>query len=331
MPRTIEIAHARALAATGLAALAFAAAPALAQAPAWPGKPVRLVVGFAAGGPTDIVARGFADQAGRGLGQPVIVDNKPGANTIIAAEAVASATDGHTLLMAATNHTMIPALYSVRVKFDAVKSFKPVCMLAAAPTVLVVGPSLGVRTLGDFVQKASAKPLSVTYASPGVGSSVHFASELFTRLAAVKLTHVPYKGAAPAVADLMAGQVDASFATLGSVLPLIKTGKLTALAIATPKRSAQLPEVPTFEEAGVKGYAADAWYGLLAPAATPEAVVKLLEREARAYAASSAGAEKLRSLGMEPAPLCGEPFAAQIARETATWTQIAKDLNLKVD
>jgi len=314
-----------------LMAWVFGAAPARAQAPGWPAQPVRLVVGFAAGGPTDIVARSFAEHAAKGLGQPVIVDNKPGANTIIAAEAVANAADAHTLLLAATNHTTIPALYSGRVKFDAVKSFKPVCMLASAPTVLVVGPSLGARTLAEFVQKAKASPLGITYASPGIGSSVHFAGEVFARQAGVKLTHIPYKGAAPAVADVMAGQVDASFATLGSVLPLIKSGKLTALAIASNQRSAQLPGVPTFDEAGVKGYAADAWYGLLAPAAAPEATVKLLQHEALAYAASAAGSEKLRSLGMVPQPLCGEAFASQMAREVATYSQVAKELNLKAD
>lgn len=302
-----------------------------AQTQVWPNKPVRLIVGFAAGGPTDVVARGLADQATKGLGQPVVVDNKPGANTIIAAEAVASATDGHTLLMAATNHTMIPALYSARVKFDAVRSFKPVCRLASAPTVLVVGPALVVKTLGEFVEYAKATPLGITYGTPGIGSSVHFASELFARQAMVKLTHVPYKGAAPVVADVMAGQVDVSFATLGSVLPLIKAGKLTALAIASSQRSAQLPSVPTFAEAGFKDYAADAWYGLLAPANTPAAVMGVLQREARAYATSTAGAEKLRSLGMEPQVLCGDAFASEVVRETAVWTQIAQQLKLKVD
>lgn len=301
-----------ALARLGMAAMASSMPSAWAQAPAWPTKPVRVVVGFAAAGPADIVARSFAEHAARQWEQPVIVDNKPCANTVIAAEAVASATDGHTLLMAATNHTMIPALYSTRVKFDAVKSFKPVCRLAAAPTVLVVGPSLSVKTLGEFIQRAKATPQAITYATPGIGSSVHFASELFARQASVKLTHVPYKGAAPAVADVMAGQVDASFATLGSVLSQIKAGKLTALAIAGAQRSAQLPGVPTFGEAGVKGYAADAWYGLLAPAATSDAVMQLLQREALAYAGSAAGSEKLRSLGMEPQPhpfqrLCEHP------------------------
>ena len=315
----------------GLAALGCAAAAVWAQAPAWPVKPIRLVVGFTAGGPTDIVARSFAAQAGKALGQPVVVDNKPGANTIIAAEAVASATDAHTLLMAATNHTMIPALYSDRVKFDALKSFKPVCMLASSPTVLVVGPSLRVTTLDAFVSKTRAAPLTITYATPGIGSSVHFASELFAKQAGVKLTHIPYKGAAPAVADLMAGQVDASFATLGSVLPLIQGGKLTPLAISGSQRSAQLPGVPTFDEAGVKGYAADAWYGLLAPAGTSDAVVNLLRREALAFAASASGIDKLRSLGMVPQPLCGDAFAAQMARQVASNSQIARELNLKAE
>lgn len=315
----------------GLGAALVAVWGGAAAQPAWPTKPVRLVVGFAAGGPTDIVARAWAEQATKGLGQPVVVDNKPGANTIIAAEAVASATDGHTLLMAATNHTMIPALYSTRVKFDAVKSFKPVCRVAAAPTVLVVGPGLPVKTLGEFVQRGKATPFAVTYATPGIGSSVHFASELFARQAGVKLTHVPYKGAAPAVADVMAGQVDASFATLGSVLPQIKAGKLTALAVASPSRLPTLPGVPTFDEAGVKGYAADAWYGLFAPAATSDAVMAQLQREARAYATSTAGADKLRALGMEPLPQCGEAFANDVARETGVWTQIAQDLKLKAD
>lgn len=331
MKNKAKASRALALASLGMAAMASSVPSAWAQAPVWPTKPVRVVVGFAAAGPTDIVARSFAEHAARQWAQPVIVDNKPGANTVIAAEVVASATDGHTLLMAATNHTMIPALYSTRVKFDAVKSFKPVCRLAAAPTVLVVGPSLPVKTLADFIQRAQATPQAITYATPGIGSSVHFASELFARQASVKLTHVPYKGAAPAVADVMAGQVDASFATLGSVLSQIKAGKLTALAIAGAQRSAQLPGVPTFGEAGVKGYAADAWYGLLAPAATSDTVMQLLQREALAYAGSAAGAEKLRSLGMEPQPLCGEAFAGEVAREAAVWSQIAKELKLKAE
>lgn len=195
--------------------VANGAACAQTGAAAYPTKPVKLVVGFAAGGPTDVVARAFADHASRALGQPFIIDNKPGAGTIIAAQAVASApADGYTLLFGATNHTMIPALYQGRVKFDAVKSFRPLCTVAGSPTVLVVTPSLPVKTLADYQAKARAEPGRVTAGTAGVGSSGHFATEVFARAQGLQLNHVPYKGAAPVVTDLMGGQLDSSFATL---------------------------------------------------------------------------------------------------------------------
>lgn len=303
-----------------------------AEPTAWPAKPVRVVVGFSAGGPTDVVARAFADFAARALGQPFVVDNKPGANTILAAEAVAGApADGYTLLVGATNHTMIPALYSARVKFDAVKSFAPVCTVAVSPTVLVVGPSMKATTLAAFLQQVKAAPGERTYATPGSGSSGHFASEQLTRLTGTKMNHIPYKGAAQAVTDLMGGQVDASFATLGSVLPQVQSGKLTALAVAAPQRSALLPQVPTFEEAGVKGYRADAWYGLLAPAGTPPAVVAALQKTAQAFAQAPATVEKLRGLGMDAQSVCGAPFGAQLQREVQGYSQIARELDLKTE
>ena len=299
---------------------------------AWPAKPVRLVVGFSAGGPTDVVARAFADHAARALGQPFVVENKPGANTILAAEAVASApADGYTLLLGATNHTMIPALYSSRVKFDAVTSFAPVCTLAVSPTVLVVGPALPARTLGDFLQKVKAEPGARTYATPGSGSSGHFASAQFTRLTGTAMNHIPYKGAAQAVTDLVGGQVDSSFATLGSVLPQVQAGKLTALAVAAPKRSPLLPQVPTFEEAGVKGYSADAWYGLLAPAGVPPVVLAALERVAQEFVRAPAVVGKLQGMGMQAQGLCGAPFAAQLQREVRDYSQLARELDLKTE
>ncbi|KQP21978.1 tripartite tricarboxylate transporter substrate binding protein [Pseudorhodoferax sp. Leaf267] len=309
----------------------LAAGTASAQA-AWPAKPVRLVVGFSAGGPTDVVARAFADHAARALGQPFVVDNKPGANTILAAEAVASAPpDGYTLLLGATNHTMIPALYASRVKFDAVKSFAPVCTLAVSPTVLAVGPALPVKTLADFLQKVKAEPGARTYATPGSGSSGHFASAQFTRLTGTAMNHIPYKGAAQAVTDLIGGQVDSSFATLGSVLPQVQSGKLTALAVASPRRSPLLPDVPTFEEAGVKGYSADAWYGLLAPAGAPAAVLAALERVAQEFVRAPATVDKLRGMGMQAQGLCGAPFAAQLQREVRDYSQLARALDLKAE
>lgn len=313
--------------------LALAAASATqAQTAGYPQQPVKMVVGFSAGGPTDIVARAFADHAAKSLSQTFIVDNKPGANTVLAAEAVASAKpDGLTLLAAATNHTMIPALYAGRVKFDAAKSFVPVCTLAGSATVLVVGPSMPVKTLGEFLQRVKAKPGAATFASPGQGSSPHLATEQFAKLAGVSMVHVPYKGAAPAVTDLMGGQVDLSFATVGSVLQQIKAGKLTALAVASRQRSPLLPQVPTFEEAGVKGYVVDTWFGLMAPAGTPADAIRVLAKEATDFARSPSVRERLASAGLEPHATCGEPFAAQIVHEIEANTRIARELNLKVE
>lgn len=312
--------------------VAFASASIAALAQDYPVRPVKLVVGFAAGGPTDVVARAFADHASRAMGQPFVVENRPGANTILAAEAVASApADGYTLLLGATNHTMIPALYSARIKFDAVRSFAPVCSLASSPTVLVVGPAMKVTTLPEFIRQAQAAPGQRSFGSPGAGSSGHFAGERFERLANVRLNHIPYKGAAPVVTDLMGGQLDSSFATLGSVMQQVQAGKLTAIAVAASKRSALLPAVPTFDEAGLRGYRDDAWYGLLAPAGTPPAVLDALAKTARGFAQSAANVDKLRALGLDAQVDCGVSFAGQIQREVQTNTQLAKELNLKID
>lgn len=313
-------------------ALALVSLAAQAEPGAYPSQPVRLVVGFAAGGPSDIVARAFADHAARPFGQPVIVENKPGANAVLATEAVALARpDGQSLLVAATNHTMIPALYGGRIRFDALKSFVPVCTLARSATVLVVGPALPVKSVDEFVQHARAKPDTVTYATPGQGSSPHLATEQFRQRVGVSLVHVPYKGAAPAVTDLLGGQVDVSFATVGSVLPHLKAGRLKALAVASAQRSALLPEVPTFDEAGVKGFVVDTWYGLLAPAGTPTEALRVLTRAATEFSRSELMRERLAGAGLEPASVCGDAFAAQIAREIDVNTRLAQALNLKAE
>jgi len=303
-----------------------------ALAETYPAKPVRLVVGFSPGGPTDIVARAFAEFASRTLGQPFIVDNKPGANTIIAADLVSHApADGYTLLVGATNHTMIPALYSARVKFDAIRSFAPICTVAVSPTVLVVGPSMKVTSLAGFLMDVKAAPGKRTYATPGPGSSGHFASEEFTRMTGTSMSHIPYKGASQAIADVMAGQVDSSFATLGSVLPQLRAGELTAVAVAASGRSTLLPQVPAFDESGVKNYRADAWYGLLAPANTPAAITAVLEKTARAFVDAPATAEKLHQIGMEAQGACGSAFGDQMQREVKTYQTLAHDLDLKTE
>lgn len=330
MKASRRLAVRRAMMFTAVACVTQASHLALAQS--WPGKPVRLVVGFAAGGPTDVVARAFADHASRTLGQPFLVDNKPGANTVLAAEFVAAApADGYTLLLGATNHTMIPALYSARIKFDAVRSFSPVCTLAASPTVLVVGPSMHVTTVAGFVAALQAAPGRRTFASPGAGSSGHFAGERFARLTHTSMNHIPYKGAAPAITDLVGGQVDSSFATLGSVLPQIQSGKLKPIAVAAAQRSPLLANVPTFEEAGVKDFRDASWYGLLAPAGTPPQVLQAVEQAARSFTQSPEAVEKMRGLGLDMQSVCGAPFGAQIQREVQANTKLARELKLKLE
>jgi len=299
---------------------------------AYPDHPVRVIVGFSAGGPTDLVARAFAAYATQALGRPFVVENKPGANTILAAEAVAKApADGYTLLVGATNHTMIPALYSAKVNFDALRSFTPVCTLAISPTVLVVGPAMQAGTLDGFLARLRTEPGKHTYATPGIGSSGHFATAQFLKLTGTSMTHIPYKGAAQVISDLMSGQVDSSLATLGSVLPQVQAGKLTALAVAAPQRLPQLPQIPTFEQAGVHGYTADAWYGLLAPAGIPTEVLRTLTRVATAFAGTAETAKNLDALGMQPRPACGEAFQAQMAREIDEYKTLAHNLNLQAE
>jgi tripartite-type tricarboxylate transporter receptor subunit TctC len=312
-----------------VAAIAQAAA---AQSPAYPDKPVRILVGFPAGGPTDIVARMFAERAADRLHEPFVVENKPGANAVLAAEAVASAKpDGYALLVAAQAHSMIPALYADRVKFDAVKSFAPICIVGSSPTVLVVRPEFGVKTLAEFLAKVRARPGTYTYASVGVGSAVHLVTEEFLDATKTSMTHVPYKGGAPAATALLSGEVDAFIATVGSVLPQVKARRLLPLAVASATRTQLLPDTPTFEESGVPGLRGEVWYGLLAPAATPDSVVRTLQREAESFSREAAVRERLIAAGIEPASTCGAAFSSQIANEAAAFTRVARRLNLKVE
>ncbi len=312
---------------------ALMALPAAANdSPKYPERPVKLMVGFAAGGPSDLVARAFAQHAGKAFKQPVIVENKAGANALLATEAVAaSLPDGLTLLAAATNHTMLPALYADRMKADAAKSFRPVCTLASSATVLVVGPSLPVRTVTEFLERARSNGKSLSFASPGQGSSPHLATEAFKKLTNTQMVHIPYRGAAPAVVDLIGGQVDLSLATIGSVLPYIQSGRLTPLAVASRERSRLLPQVPTFEEAGVKGFVVDTWYGLLAPAGIDETAYGVLESAARSFADNQETRERLEAAGLETHTVCGEAFSRQVAVEISNNIQVARQLNLKAE
>ena len=305
---------------------------ALAQSPAYPDKPVRVLVGYPAGGPTDIVARMFAERAGQDLHGTFVVENKPGANAILAADAVASAKpDGDTLLLAAQAHSLTPALYSDRVKFDAVKSFAPICIMGSSPTVLVVRPEFGVKTLAEFLRKVREKPGTYTYASVGIGSAVHLVTEDFLDAAKAQMRHIPYKGAAPASTALLSGEVDAFFATVGSVLPQVRAGKFVPLAVASAHRTQLLPDTPTLEEGGVHGVSGDVWYGLLAPAGTPDTIVRTLQREAEAFSGDAKVRERLTAAGVEPASTCGAAFSSRIANEAAAFGRTVRRLNLKVE
>ncbi len=318
------------------ALFSHAALPAGEPSP-YPTKPVRIVTGFAAGGPTDVIARAFADYMGRDVKQPVIVENKPGANTVIAVDAVlAASSDGYTLLAAATNTTMIPALYADRIKFDIKSAFDPVCIVAKSPTVLVVKPTYSIETLKEFVSDAKKNPGTITYATPGTGSSGHFATEEFSAITGIVLNHIPYKGAAPAMNDLMAGQVDISFATLASVLSQVKAGRIKAIAVASPERSKFLPELPTFKESGlgnldVDNFAADAWYGILAPRGVNEMTLQKLQAVAKNFSASDEAKQRLDALGIDAMSLCGTPFITLLRKEVDANIQLARKLNLKLE
>lgn len=316
--------------ALGFAAAASAQTPSAQTAST---QPTRLLVGFSAGGPTDVIARAFAEHASRSTGRSFIVENRAGANTIIAAEAAASARpDGQTLLFAATNHTMLLALYAQRLKFDPLRSFTPICRVATSPTVLVVGASVPALDAASFVQAIGREPQRLTYASAGAGSSGHFAGEAFLQRVGARMTHIPYKGASQAITDVMGGQVDASFATLGSVLPQLASGKLRALAVAADARVADAPQVPTFDELNIaKGWRADVWWGVLAPKGTPSAALADLEKAAQSFAQDSAAQDKLRSLGLQLGASCGAPFAQQLQQEVATYQQQAQQLKLQID
>lgn len=290
---------------------------------AYPEKPVRIVVGFAAGGPTDVVARLVAESLAKANGQPFIVDNKPGAAAMIATAEVARApADGYTLLMTGTNHATNPAILP-KLPYDT-RDLVGVSLVAEGPHVLVVNPQAPFSSVKDLIAYAKANPEKVAYSSSGRGGTAHFAGAMFEEAAKVSLTHVPYKGAAPAVQDLLGGQVPMSFASLASINAHVKAGKLKLLATATPRRLAEYPDVPTFAELGFPSVSVSAWAGLLAPAKTPKPVLDKLAAQVKQALESPEFRKKIESLGMQPMGTSLKDFDAQIARELETFARIAK-------
>ena len=315
------------------ATIAGMASPAAdAQGTAYPTKPVRIVVPFPAGGTTDILARAAAQKLAEAWSQQVIVDNRPGAGGNIGAELVAkSAPDGYTLLMGTVGtHAINASLYS-KMPYDHVKDFTPVILVAGVPNVLVVHPSLPVNSTQEVIAYAKANPGKLNFASSGNGTSIHLSGELFKTMTGVQMTHVPYKGSAPALTDLVGGQVQLMFDNLPSSLQFIKAGKLRALAVTSASRSATLPELPTLAESGLPGFEASSWFGLLAPAGTPNDVVAKINGAVATWLASVEAKERLAAQGAIIAGGAPDAFQAHITAETAKWAKVVKASGAHVD
>jgi len=312
------------------AALAAIAPPAAADI--YPAKPIRFVVAFPPGGGTDIIARSIAQKLSGRLAQTVVVDNRPGAGGNIGTDIVAkSAPDGYTLLMGSAGPLAINASLFASMPFDPLRDLAPVTLAASTPNVLVVHPSLKAATVKELIALAKAHPGEINFASSGHGTPAHLAGELFNSMAGVKLVHVPYKGAAPALADLLGGQVQIMFSTMPPALPHVKDGKLRALAVTSLKRSPAMPGLPTVDEAALPGFEANTWHGVVLPAGAPGAIVARLNREIVAILHLPDVVERLSAQGAEPVGSTPEEFAAYIRSETVKWAKVVRESGAKAE
>jgi tripartite-type tricarboxylate transporter receptor subunit TctC len=314
------------------AAIALLAGAASAPAQDYPTRPIKVVIAFPAGGPTDFVGRVLADKLRELLGQPVIIENKAGANGAIGANEVAKAApDGYTLFLTTVGAVAITPAMRTDVPYDTLRDFAPVTEVVNNTTVLVVRPDLPVKSAQDLAAMAKAKPATYPFASTGVGSMPHLALELYQSAAGVKFVHVPYRGAAPALTDLLGGQVTAMFADLPVLMAQIKSGKLKALGAASAQRNPQLPDVPTLIEQGYTATEADNWYGLLAPAKTPPAIIAKLNHAVVAALADPAVRAKLIQSGAIPTPTTPDQFGKLLRDELARWGKIIRERGIKED
>jgi len=321
---------ARLLSAVAASALLATAAPSLA-ADAFPSKPVRLIVPFSAGGGTDILARDVAPRLADVLGQPVVVDNRGGAGGNIGSEAVARAEpDGYTILFGSNTLAINASLYQ-NLSFDPQKSFAPIGMVASAPLVLVTNAKLPIKSVQDLVAQARAKPGTLNWSAPGSGTPHHLASEIFNRMTGVDITHIQYKGGGPAINDLLGGHTQVSILTLASVKPFIQEGRLRALGVATPERTALMPDVPTIAQAGVPGYHVELWYGLFAPAGTPETAVAALNAALNKALADPALAQRFKDQGYEARQSSPAQLAQQLAQDMTQSAQTIKEAGITVN
>jgi tripartite-type tricarboxylate transporter receptor subunit TctC len=311
------------------AALALFASGAIAQG--YPNRPIKLIVPLAAAGTGDTLARAVGEAMARELGQPVVIENKPGAGGLVGTEMVAaSAPDGYTLLAVSPSHVINPALHAKKT-YDPLKDFETITVMANTHQVIVAHPSTPAASIKELVDYAKKNPGKLTYGSAGTGSATHLNMELFKSMAGVDILHVPYKGSTQARQDVLSGQVNLAMDGLLPVQPLIKDGRLKALAITSSHRAQSNPEIPTISEAGVPGYVSDTWYGILAPAKTPKDIVAKLHAAAVKALKSPEVADRLTKLGAEPVGNTPEEFARMLAVEQKTWTKVVKDSGAKAD
>jgi tripartite-type tricarboxylate transporter receptor subunit TctC len=296
----------------------------------YPTKPVRIVVPFAPGGGSDFIARFMAQRLTAGLGQQVIVENKPGAGGMLGiTQGVQSPADGYTLTLIASSYTVNPSIY--KFTFDPVSDITPIIQLSQGPLLIVVRPSLPVKSTRDLIALAKAKPGQVNFASSGQGSVIHMATELFQSMAGVKMNHIPYKGTGPALTDTIGGQTDVFFSSTATAVPHVQSGKLRAIAVTTLKRIPALPDVPTVNESGVKGYDVVLWHGLIGPKGLPRAIVNRINAEAGKALKVKETAAQLQNDGVAPAGGTPEQFAAQIKKEIGVWRKVAADAGVKAE
>ncbi|MET0167110.1 MAG: tripartite tricarboxylate transporter substrate binding protein [Vicinamibacterales bacterium] len=312
-------------------ALAAALSSGTAMAQTWPSKPISLIVPFPPGGTTDVLARALGEKLSKELGQPVIVENKPGAGATIGADFVAKAKpDGYTLLMGAVHHTIASSVYK-KLPYDFQKDLAPVTVVALVPNVLVVNANVPAKSVAELIALAKSQPGKLTYGSNGNGTAQHLIGTQFQNATGTDLIHVPYKGSGPLVTDLLGGQITMSFDTVTPVLQHIKSGKLRALAVTTDKRSSALPNVPTLDEAGLKGFNIGTWFGVLAPAGTPKDIMARLSTEVVKAVQSPDFRKRMEEVGAEPIGNSPDQMAQQVKSETEKFAKIVKDAKVTIE
>ena len=318
---------------TLVASLALTSLISTAAQAAYPDQPVHIVVPYTPGGSSDVIARAIGDELGKVLGQPVIVDNRAGAGSLIGTQYVAQDPgNGYTLLMADVPFTIVPAVYRDKVRYDAEKSFAPIALLGLAPTYLFVNDRSPISTAQDLVRRAKAAPDTLSIGSGGNGSLTHLMGALFMINSGTRLTHIPYKGAAASVTDLAAGQIDMSFTTMASASALYQAGKLRPLAVSSEHRQKDTPAVPTFQEAGVPQMAVESWWGLMAPAGTPKDVQAILARAVARVMTTTAVKARMAAVGVSP-PADGSPAALQkvVKADLARWQDVVRRADIRID